>query len=250
MTLSTGRSALNALHPIGISTTLPLSRIRKGDNPRRYFDRRKHDELVVSVRRRGVLQPILLRPTNDPDESYAIVAGERRYRAALEVFGTEGRVPVVIREMTDQEAFLAVLYCLSRRAVRVAFGQQSRPYRALTSGDQVMDQDTPIRRPAIRSVSRGDVGEALGRLVPIALPPTRAAQTGASSKVADFPLAWWNGDDNGHFPIFHLCNLDETIAEDMLIIMAYLSQNTTVFAGDWAYADDMAELWTRYREVG
>ena len=109
MTLSTGRSALNASHPIGTSTMLPLSRIRKGDNPRRYFDRRKHDELVVSVRRRGVLQPILLRPTNDPDESYAIVAGERRYRAALEVFGTEGRVPVVIREMTDQEALEAAI---------------------------------------------------------------------------------------------------------------------------------------------
>ena len=55
--------------------TLPLSKIVKGDNPRRYFDRKKHDEIVVSIRLRGILQPILLRPKGDV---YAVVAGERR----------------------------------------------------------------------------------------------------------------------------------------------------------------------------
>lgn len=93
-----------------------------------------------------------------------------------------------------------------------------------------MDHDRPVRRPALRAVSFEDVGAALARLMPIALPPTRAAKTGASSKVADFLLAWWNGGDTGHFPLLHLCNVDETIAEDMLIIMAYLAQNTTTYA--------------------
>ena len=86
--------------------TLPLSKIVKGDNPRRYFDRKKHDEIVVSIRLRGILQPILLRPKGDV---YAVVAGERRYRAALEVFGPDGEVPVLIREMTDQEALDAAI---------------------------------------------------------------------------------------------------------------------------------------------
>lgn len=86
--------------------TLPLSMIAKGDNPRRYFDRKKHDELVASVRLRGILQPMVLRPKGD---IYALVAGERRYRAALEVFGPEAHVPVVIREMTDQEALEAAI---------------------------------------------------------------------------------------------------------------------------------------------
>ncbi len=86
--------------------TLPLSKIIKGDNPRRYFDRAKHEELVASIRRRGVLQPILLRPK---DGFFAIVAGERRYRASLEVYGPEGEIPVVIREMTDQEALEAAI---------------------------------------------------------------------------------------------------------------------------------------------
>lgn len=90
-------------------TMLTLSRIRKGDNPRRYFDRKKHDELVASIEQRGVLQPILLRPAAEADDMYDLVAGERRYRAALQVYGPDGDVPVAIREMTDQEALEAAI---------------------------------------------------------------------------------------------------------------------------------------------
>ncbi|MGB3931766.1 MAG: PRTRC system ParB family protein [Sphingobium sp.] len=95
----------------GSSTTLPLSRIIPGYNPRRYFDRRKHDELVASLRLRGMLQPILVRPNpgHDTADTYLIVAGGRRYRAALEAFGPEGEVPVIIRVMTDQEALEAAI---------------------------------------------------------------------------------------------------------------------------------------------
>ncbi|RZL83784.1 MAG: hypothetical protein EOP66_03490 [Sphingomonas sp.] len=113
----------------------------------------------------------------------------------------------------------------------------------------IVEQQSPVRRPAIRSVSFEDVGAALGRLVPIALPATRAGETGASAKVADFLLAWWNGDDTGHFPILHLCNLDAVIAEDMLIIMAYLAENSTVYADHWGYRDTMGEIWKRYRDM-
>lgn len=86
---------------------VPLARIAIGYNPRRYFDRQKHDELVASLRLRGMLQPILVRPAADGDDRYTIVAGGRRYRAAVEAFGADGEVPVVIREMTDQEALEA-----------------------------------------------------------------------------------------------------------------------------------------------
>ncbi|MDE8652159.1 PRTRC system ParB family protein [Novosphingobium album (ex Liu et al. 2023)] len=95
--------------PPSAATLLPLSRIGKGDNPRRYFDRKKHEELVASIRLRGILQPILLRPDPRSDGHYLIVAGERRYRAALEVFGPDGAIPVVIREMTDEEALEAAI---------------------------------------------------------------------------------------------------------------------------------------------
>ncbi|KMS56039.1 chromosome partitioning protein ParB [Novosphingobium barchaimii LL02] len=90
-------------------TTLPLASIKAGYNPRRYFDSRKYDELVASLRLRGMLQPILVRPANETGDGYLIVAGGRRYRAALEAFGPEGEVPVIIREMTDQEALEAAI---------------------------------------------------------------------------------------------------------------------------------------------
>jgi ParB family chromosome partitioning protein len=106
--LGTGLSALIAASPPPI-TTLPLANISVGYNPRRYFDSRKHDELVASLRLRGMLQPILVRPTEDASDNYLIVAGGRRYRAALEAFGPEGEIPVVIREMTDQEALEAAI---------------------------------------------------------------------------------------------------------------------------------------------
>jgi len=88
---------------------LPLAKIRPGNNPRRYFDRAKHDELVGSLRMRGMLQPMLLRPAAEADGFFTIVAGERRYRAAQEAFGADGDVPVVIRDMTDQEALEAAI---------------------------------------------------------------------------------------------------------------------------------------------
>lgn len=108
-------------------------------------------------------------------------------------------------------------------------------------------QERPVKRPAIRNVTHDDVGAAIARLVAIAMPSTRAAETGGSAIVADFLLAWWNGNDAGHFPILHLCNVDETIGEDMLIIMAYLSANATVYADNWGYGDVMRDMWLRYR---
>jgi len=57
--------------------------------------------LVASVRAHGIIEPLVVRPLEDG--RYEIVAGERRYRAALEAGLTE--VPVVVREADDQEAF-------------------------------------------------------------------------------------------------------------------------------------------------
>lgn len=88
---------------------VPLAWIAIGYNPRRYFDRHKHDELVASLRLRGMLQPILVRPAAEAEDRYTIVAGGRRYRAAVEAFGADGEVPVIIREMSDQEALEAAI---------------------------------------------------------------------------------------------------------------------------------------------
>lgn len=106
-----------------------------------------------------------------------------------------------------------------------------------------MDQDKPQRRPIMRAPTHEEVGEAIGRLVDIA-----RSDTGQSARVADFLLAWWNGPDNGHFPILHLCSCDAIIGEDMVAIMAYLAQEPTVYADAWGYRDAMAELHGRWRD--
>jgi ParB family chromosome partitioning protein len=74
----------------------------RGDNPRRYFDPQEMQDLTASVREHGINQPILVRPLGDGQ--YQIIAGERRYRAALAAHGDEFDMPVLIRECTDSEA--------------------------------------------------------------------------------------------------------------------------------------------------
>lgn len=81
--------------------TLPISRIRANPRqPRRRFDEAALAELIESVRTRGLLQPILVRPKG---EDYEIVAGERRWRAAQAARLHE--VPVVVKELDDASAF-------------------------------------------------------------------------------------------------------------------------------------------------
>ncbi len=79
--------------------------------PRRYFDPKKMEQLVHSVKEHGILEPLLVRPLNN--EEYELVAGERRYRAASEAGLTE--VPVVVRQLSDEEALqLALVENLQR----------------------------------------------------------------------------------------------------------------------------------------
>ncbi|WP_354678318.1 PRTRC system ParB family protein, partial [Cupriavidus plantarum] len=86
--------------------TVVVGKIRPGRNPRKYFDPAEMAELTESVRVNGVLQSLLIRPVEE-DESgreYEVVAGERRYRAALSAHGEDYPVPVIIKAMTDAEA--------------------------------------------------------------------------------------------------------------------------------------------------
>jgi ParB family chromosome partitioning protein len=81
-------------------------------NPRRDFDSDQLDELTNSIREKGVMQPLLVRPTSDPDR-VEIIAGERRWRAAQRA-GLHD-VPVVVREVDDKEALeLAIIENVQR----------------------------------------------------------------------------------------------------------------------------------------
>jgi ParB family chromosome partitioning protein len=73
------------------------------DQPRRHFDDGALDELAVSIAGRGLIQPIIVRPHPNPssNNSYQIVAGERRWRAAQRARLHE--VPVIVRELSDAD---------------------------------------------------------------------------------------------------------------------------------------------------
>jgi ParB family chromosome partitioning protein len=81
-------------------------------NPRRDFDTDALDELTASIKEKGVMQPLLVRPSGDPNQ-FEIIAGERRWRAAQRA-GLHD-VPVVVREVDDREALeLAIIENVQR----------------------------------------------------------------------------------------------------------------------------------------
>ena len=73
--------------------------------PRTHMDKAALKELAASIKAQGILQPILVRER--PDQSYEIIAGERRWRAA-QLAGID-TVPVVVRKLPDQAAIAVAL---------------------------------------------------------------------------------------------------------------------------------------------
>jgi ParB family chromosome partitioning protein len=91
---------------------LPIELLKRNPyNPRRAFSEAQLDELAQSIRDRGIIQPLVVRPAGN--DSYEIVAGERRWRAAQRA-GLHD-VPVVVVEVDDREAFqLAIIENVQR----------------------------------------------------------------------------------------------------------------------------------------
>nr|PZN87805.1 MAG: chromosome partitioning protein ParB [Pseudomonadota bacterium] len=85
----------------GEQRLVPIDQIRASPlNPRREFNEEDLAELAESIRQRGLVQPIVVRPDRNAG-GYEIVAGERRWRAAQRV-GLHS-VPCIVRDLTDQE---------------------------------------------------------------------------------------------------------------------------------------------------
>jgi ParB family chromosome partitioning protein len=82
---------------------MPVELLRRGQyQPRRQMDQTSLDELAASIAKQGVLQPIVVRKLASGD--YEIIAGERRWRAAQQA-GLD-RVPVVVRDLSDEDAMI------------------------------------------------------------------------------------------------------------------------------------------------
>jgi ParB family chromosome partitioning protein len=96
--------------------------------PRRHFDEASLDELAQSIRQRGLIQPIVVRPGDAG--YYQIVAGERRWRAAQRAQLHE--VPVIVRHLSDAETFeLAIIENIQRQELNAI--EEAFAYRRLAT---------------------------------------------------------------------------------------------------------------------
>ncbi len=86
--------------------------------PRRQFKSDQLKELAVSIKHKGVVQPILLRPTPDQNGRYQLVAGERRWRAAQ--IAQLHEIPAVVRQLSDSECYeIALIENIQREDLSV-----------------------------------------------------------------------------------------------------------------------------------
>jgi ParB family chromosome partitioning protein len=94
---------------------VPVEFLRPGRfQPRRAFDEQELAALAESIKAQGILQPILVRRDPDRPETYEIIAGERRWRAAQ--LAQLHEVPVIVRELTDRDALeIALVENLQRQ---------------------------------------------------------------------------------------------------------------------------------------
>ncbi|BFM35556.1 MULTISPECIES: ParB/RepB/Spo0J family partition protein [Acinetobacter] len=82
--------------------------LKRGEyQPRRFIHEQDLQELAASIEKHGVMQPIVIRPIDDEQHPYEIIAGERRWRAAQLAGLTE--IPAIVRDLTDQVAIALAL---------------------------------------------------------------------------------------------------------------------------------------------
>ncbi len=109
--------------------TLPIASLTPHpDQPRRHFAQAALEELAQSIRQRGIIQPIVVRPA-PRGSGYQIIAGERRWRAAQRAALHE--VPVIVREFEDSEALeIALIENVQREDLNPV--EEAEAYHRLT----------------------------------------------------------------------------------------------------------------------
>ena len=135
--VASGAMVADAAHeppqrPAGLSS-LPLAAIEPHpEQPRRHFDEAALDELAASISRRGVIQPIIVRPL--ASGRFQLVAGERRWRAAQKAQLHE--IPALIRDIDERDAMaLALIENIQRADLNPV--EEARAYRRLGELDDL-----------------------------------------------------------------------------------------------------------------
>ena len=126
-----GGAASGTGEPSALSglTELPIEWINSGPwQPRRRFDTDSLAELAESIRSKGLVQPVLVRPRAGTANRYELIAGERRWRAAQ--MAQLHNIPAIIRELGDEEAYELALIENIQRADLSAI-EEAEGYRQL-----------------------------------------------------------------------------------------------------------------------
>jgi len=98
-----GETEIDAAAEASAQHRIPIELIRPSAfQPRRRFAEAELDALAQSIREKGILQPLLVRPLAGQEADFELVAGERRWRAAQRIGMHE--VPVIVRPLADSEA--------------------------------------------------------------------------------------------------------------------------------------------------
>lgn len=164
----------SALDKVRQSKQVPIEFIHPGKyQPRRTFDDEALQGLVESIRDKGILQPLLVRRDSETTNSYELIAGERRWRAA-QIAGLH-EVPVVIRELSDREALeIALIENIQR--------QDLTPLEEAEGYKRLMEEFEHTQEDLARSVgkSRSHVANMM-RLLALPDPVKGMVQDGALS---------------------------------------------------------------------
>ena len=120
----------------GGATLLSIAAITPNpDQPRRHFDEDALAELAASIARRGVLQPIIVRPHG---KGYQLVAGERRWRAAQRAQVHE--IPAIVQDLSDADvAAVALIENLQREDLNPV--EEARAYQRLVEEQDLTQAD-------------------------------------------------------------------------------------------------------------
>jgi ParB family chromosome partitioning protein len=122
------------------------------DQPRKTFDEAKLKELSVSIEQHGVVQPIIVKKS---DDRYKIIAGERRFRAARMAGLNE--VPVIVRDLDEQEVLeVSLIENLQRENLNPI--EEAAAIRALMDEHDLTQEEVAKRlgksRPAVANSVR------------------------------------------------------------------------------------------------
>ncbi|MCK0129755.1 ParB/RepB/Spo0J family partition protein [Erythrobacter sp. F6033] len=111
----------SSLQSLSVASIKPLP-----GNPRKHFDQDALEELAASIAKRGVIQPIIVRPLSSG--KYELVAGERRWRAAQKA--RLHNIPALVRDLDNREVMaLALIENLQREDLNPV--EEARAYKRL-----------------------------------------------------------------------------------------------------------------------